>query len=71
MKIKHLSYSKEENPIEVRITGDDFTALNTAADSIEHRLRLRDGLELVRTDWREPLATTRIKLNEDAATGSV
>ena len=67
VKIKHLSYSKEENPIEVRITGDDFTALNTAADSIEHRLRLRDGLELVRTDWREPLATTRIKLNEDAA----
>ncbi len=67
VKIKHLSYSKEENPIEVRITGDDFTALNTAADSIEDRLRSWHELELVRTDWREPLATTRVRLNDHAA----
>ena len=67
VKIKHLSYSKEENPIEVRITGDDFTSLNTAADSIEDRLRRWDGLELVRTDWREPLATTQVKIDDHAA----
>lgn len=67
VKIKHLSYSKEENPIEVRITGDDFTDLNLAADSIQDRLRRWQGLELVRTDWREPLATTRVRLDDHTA----
>lgn len=67
VKIKHLSYSKEENPIEVRLTGDNIAALGTAADSVARHLRHVDGLELVRTDWREPLATTRVRLNDITA----
>ena len=66
VKIKHLSYSKEENPIEVRLTGNDLTTLTLAADSVTARLRRISGLELVRTDWREPLATTRVTLNDNA-----
>lgn len=67
VKIKHLSYSKEENPIEVRLTGNDLTAITTAADSVVSRLRRVDGLELVRTDFREPLATTRVRLDDHVA----
>ena len=67
VKIKHLSYSKEENPIEVRITGDDLASINKAADTVVAHLRHVDGLELVRTDFREPLATTRVKLNDNSA----
>ncbi|MDD5862764.1 MAG: efflux RND transporter permease subunit [Prevotella sp.] len=67
VKIKHLSYSKEENPIEVRITGSNLEDITTAARTIEDTLRRTDGLELVRTDFREPLATTRVHVNEDAA----
>lgn len=67
VKIKHLSYSKEENPIEVRLTCSDMTHLATAADSVLACLRQTDGLELVRTDWREPLATTRVSLDDRMA----
>lgn len=67
VKIKHLSYSKEENPIEVRITGNSLSEINTAADSVTALLRKVDGLELVRTDFREPLATTRIRIDDHAA----
>lgn len=67
VKIKHLSYSKEENPVEVRITGNNLASLGTAADSIMTRLRETDGLELVRSDFREPLATTRIHLDDSKA----
>lgn len=65
VKIKHLSYSKEENPIEVRLTGNSLEAITTAADSVVTHLRHIDGLELVRTDFREPLATTRVKVDDN------
>ncbi len=67
VKIKHLSYSKEENPIEVRLTSNNLTDLMTAADSVETHLRHVEGLELVRTDFREPLATTRVKVDDNTA----
>lgn len=67
VKIKHLSYSKEENPIEVRITGEDLATINEAADTVVAHLRNVDGLELVRTDFREPLATTRVHINDATA----
>lgn len=65
VKIKHLSYSKEENPIEVRLTGNSLADITTAADSVVTHLRHIDGLELVRTDFREPLATTRVKVDDN------
>lgn len=67
VKIKHLSYSKEENPIEVRLTGSDMADLGVAADSVLHALRAVEGLELVRSDWREPLATTRVRVDDKMA----
>lgn len=67
VKIKHLSYSKEENPIEVRITGDNLAEINRAAERVAAMLKHMDGPQLVRTDFREPLATTRIRLNDDKA----
>ena len=67
VKIKHLSYSKEENPIEVRITGNSLEDITSVAQQVEDTLRRMGGLELVRTDFREPLATTRVHVNEDAA----
>lgn len=67
VKVKHLSYSKEENPIEVRITGENLHEINRVADQVSAMLKKMDGPQLVRTDFREPLATTRIRMNDDNA----
>ena len=67
VRIKQLSYGMEAAPIEVRLTGDDLTDLRTASDSVMQRMRQMPELILVRPDYNEPLATTRIVLDEDVA----
>ena len=67
VRIKQLSYGMEAAPIEVRLTGDDLTDLRTASDTVMQRMRNMPELILVRPDYNEPLATTRIVLDEDVA----
>ena len=67
VRIKQLSYSPESAPIEVRLTGEDLGLLHAMADTVMQRMREMPELLLVRPDYNEPLATTRIVLDEDVA----
>lgn len=65
VRFKQLGYSEAVNPVEVRISGDSLSVLKDEADRIVEVLRTMPELELVRTNFNEPLAATRIELDED------
>lgn len=65
VRFKQLGYSEAVNPVEVRISGDSLSLLKNEADRIVGILRTMPELELVRTNFNEPLAATRIELDED------
>lgn len=67
VRFKQLGYSQATNPIEVRLSGQDMSLLKREADSVAAILRATPGVYLVRTDFNEPLAATRVTLDEDAA----
>lgn len=67
VRFKQLGYSEAVYPIEVRLAGEDLAAMRTAADTLTARLRRMPQLVQVRTDMGEPLAATKVQLNEDAA----
>ena len=68
IKFKQLEYSEATNPIEVRLSGDDLDALQAEAERVTALLRTLPELNLVRCDFNEPLAATRITLDEDNST---
>jgi len=53
IRIKQLSYSEEENPIEVRLTGDNLDSLNKASMAIMKMMRKMPDLLLVRSDLED------------------
>lgn len=65
IRFKQLGYSEAVNPIEVRISGDSLAVLKAEADKVVATLRSMPELALVRTNFNEPLAATRIELDED------
>lgn len=67
VRFKQLSYSSENNPVELRLSGEDWTLLKRTADSITTQLRKNENLMLVRNNVNEPLLTTRVKLDEQRA----
>lgn len=67
VRFKQLGYSEAVYPIEVRLSGENMTALKTAADTLTTRMRSMPQLVQVRTDLGEPLAATKVTLDEDAA----
>jgi len=68
VRFKQLGYSEAVNPIEVRVSGDDLPTLKKYAEKVESLLRKIPELNLVRTNFNEPLATARITLDEDNST---
>lgn len=64
VRFKQLSYSEASNPVEIRLSGDDLNTLQSEADRIAKIMRAMPSLTLVRTDFNEPLAATRITLDE-------
>ncbi len=68
VRFKQLGYSEATNPIEVRLSGTDLTLLQSEAERIAAMLRTMPQLNLVRTNFNEPLAATRITLDEDQST---
>ena len=68
IKFKQLSYSEPNCPIEVRISCTDMDSLRYAADKVMSLMQGIEGLELVRTNFNEPQAITKIELREDEAT---
>ena len=67
IKFKQLGYSEAVSPIEVRLSGENLHELMAAADSVENIMHAMPELNLVRTNFNEPLAATRVTLDEDAA----
>ncbi len=68
IRFKQLGYSEAVNPIEVRLSGDDLGLLQSEAERVSGLLRQMPELDLVRTNFNEPLAATRITLLEDEST---
>ncbi len=68
IRFKQLGYSEAVYPIEVRLTGENLHILKEAADSIVSRLRTIPSLQQVRTDFNEPLLSSKITLDEDNST---
>lgn len=60
VKFRQLRYGTDENPVEVRISGDDWTQLRQVADSLTGVLRRNKDLRLVRADVNEPLPSVNI-----------
>lgn len=67
VKFKQLQYGTDENPVEVRLTCDDWDLLRHTADSLTRVLRRDPQLRLVRNNINEPLPATRITLDPIAA----
>ncbi len=67
LRFKQLSYNIEENPVEVRVSGFDWTEIKKTANEITELLRQNGNLWLVRQDCNEPMMTTLVSLNEDKA----
>lgn len=68
VRFKQLGYSEAVSPIEVRLSGDDLSLLKKEAERVEALLRTMPELNLVRTNFNEPLAATRVTLDEDEST---
>lgn len=67
VKFKQLAYGTDANPVEVRLTGNDWALLKQAADTVTAFMRLMPELCLVRSDVKEPLVATQIALDPDRA----
>lgn len=68
IKFKQLSYNEAANPIEIRLSNVDESALPHDAEKIKRIFQQQPALTLVRTDFNEPQATTTVRLKEDEAT---
>ena len=68
IKFKQLSYNEAANPIEIRLSNVDESALSRDAEKIKRIFQQQPELTLVRTDFNEPQATTTVRLKEDEAT---
>jgi multidrug efflux pump subunit AcrB len=67
IKFKQLVYSEATYPIEVRLSNTNIAALKHDADSLLNKLRLLPELNLVQTNFKEPLPATKIEIDEEAA----
>ncbi len=67
VRFKQLSYSTDENPIEVRLSGDNWQELKETADTITLMLRQMPEMWLARNDVNEPMMTTKVHLDQDKA----
>ncbi|MEG1729227.1 MAG: efflux RND transporter permease subunit [Bacteroidaceae bacterium] len=65
VRFKQMAYSEAVSPIEVRISGDSLSTLKQQARQVVAIMRSMPQLNLVRTNFNEPLAATRIELDED------
>ncbi len=63
VKFRQLRYGTDENPVEVRVSGDNWAQLKQVADSLTQVLRNNKDLRLVRADVNEPLPSVSITLD--------
>lgn len=67
VRFKQITYSDEENSVEVRLSGSDWNLLKHEADSITNEMRKDGRLLLVRNDVETPLYKDHITLDEEKA----
>ena len=67
IKFKQLSYNEATCPVEIRLSNDNRQQMMADADKVTKTLRSIPELQLVRTNFQEPQATTTIRLKEDEA----
>jgi len=67
-RFKQLDYQAVNNPLEVRVQGDNWEELVPYADSILHYMEQQPELQWVHCDYHNTAAGTRIVLNADEAT---
>lgn len=59
-RFKQLTFSNADYPIEVRITGDDFSQLQNFADTVLARIRKIPGIRLARCNTGLPLVGAKV-----------
>lgn len=67
IRFKQLGYSEATFPVEVRLSDNDLDSLKSDADKVMAMMRAIPELNSVNSDYAEPLATTRITLDEQAS----
>ncbi len=66
-RFKQLSYSNAEYPVMVRISGNDYAALQQTADSVLAVMRQFPGLRLVRPDTSTPQVGAMVDVDNTVA----
>lgn len=64
VRFKQMYYSQEVNSMEIRLSGEDWSTLKAAADSLTCEWRKNPYLMLVRNDVNEPQIVTDIDLDD-------
>jgi multidrug efflux pump subunit AcrB len=67
IKFKQLVYSEATYPIEIRLSSDNIENLKKDANTLVAKLRQNPHLNLVQTNFKEPLPATKIEIDEEAA----
>ncbi len=60
IRFKQLSYSNAAYPIEVRIKGDDYSALQSVSDTVEAVMRSIPEINLVSSSLKSPLVAAQV-----------
>ena len=63
VKFRQLRYGTDENPVELRLSGDNWAQLRRVADSLTEMLRQNPDLRLVRNDAKEPMPAAEVTLD--------
>ena len=67
VKFKQLSYNEASSPVEIRLSNDDHTAMMADAEKVQRVMHTLPELQLIRTNFCEPQATTTVRLREEEA----
>jgi multidrug efflux pump subunit AcrB len=68
VRFKQLQYSEATYPIEIRLSGDSISRLVSDAEKVAGILRSMPELNLVQTNFKEPLTATMVGIDEEAST---
>lgn len=61
IKFKQLSYSNADNPVEVRISGENLARLQAVSDTVMSIMRADENLKIVRSSLDMPSMATLVK----------
>ena len=68
VKWKQLEMTMFDSPVEVRISGPEISAIKGVANRLVEQINTLDGIEWVRTNYKEPLQSVQLDLKQDQVT---